>query len=283
MSAPLLPNSGGRQQRLVQILLLLVDRARRDHRVVEEVEQIRGGVGVGVAQTRQLLDVATGLRQLRVDIVEDGVGVDDRLSEPIAQPGQSLSGGAQRQVQLDRIHLLRDPGKGLEQRIDLRRHRPGVNHVLRRDPLRRRVLRLGERHILLTEDRGGHDFRVHVGRNQLQVLRIKVQDQLGRRFAVLLHLGDACHPTDLDPVKGDLRAGIHHQARSRRHHRHRRLLREIPPELLVHQPKHQRGDQEDPHTNQPVRAGRRLVYLPYWSRHGLFLPYTVNAKFGLTP
>ena len=83
---------GCRQQSRVQIALLPVERVRRSHRVVERIPQVRCRVGVGVAQGRQPLNVVVCLWHSRVHVIEDGIGVDDRRAESVAQPGQRLSG-----------------------------------------------------------------------------------------------------------------------------------------------------------------------------------------------
>jgi hypothetical protein len=98
---------------------------------------VRRGVGVGVAQVGQSLNVMLNPAQLRVDVVEDGVAVDERAAERVAQPAQRLGGCRKRQVDLDRIHLFGDRGERLEQRFELRRDWPRVNILCRCNPLRR--------------------------------------------------------------------------------------------------------------------------------------------------
>ena len=59
------------------------------------------------------------------------IAVGDRFAEVAAQPIQGLRRGGQRRVQLDRIHLLRDRGDRLEQRVELGGHRAHIDHIVR--------------------------------------------------------------------------------------------------------------------------------------------------------
>ncbi|COU79830.1 Uncharacterised protein [Mycobacterium tuberculosis] len=77
----------------------------------------------------------------------------------------------------------------------------------------------------------------------MDVTRIHIQDELGRRLAVTCDLRDGVYPPDLHPVIGDLRPGIHHQTRTSGQHRQLRLGRELPAKLQVYQGNYEREDQ----------------------------------------
>ena len=138
---------------------------------------------------------------------------------------------------------------------------------VRRDPLRQWVFRRGHRHVLLAEHRGGHDLRVHVRRNQVQVLGIDVQGELGRGLAVAFDLVDLGHPADLHTVVGDLRTRVHHQPGPVGQHGQLGLVDEVAAVLQVHQPQHERGNQKDDDAGDPERLERRFVDFPAWMRH----------------
>ena len=168
----------------------------------------------------------------------------------------------------------------LEQRVELRRHRRRVDHVFRRDALRRGIFRRCERHVLVAEHRGGLDIGVDVGRDQVEVLRIDVQGELGRAaYRRARSPATVADPADLHAVVGDLRARVHHQTRARRQHRQLGLaIREVAAELPVDQHDDGDGDQQPGSTRPTCMAVRRLRVQRVRSCR-----YTVRLKFGLTP
>lgn len=91
--------SHGREQRGVDVLLLGIERARGDHRVVECIPKVRAGLGVDIGQIGQALNVMANLRHLGgIDVVKHRIAVDDRLAELAAQP-------AERSAAADRVRF----------------------------------------------------------------------------------------------------------------------------------------------------------------------------------
>ena len=251
--------SGRREQRSVQVALLLVEGAGGGHRVVQEAPEVGAGLGVDVSQVRQLLDVGTQLRHLRVDVVEDHVAVADRLPELGAQAVECLGGRREREVQLDRVHLLRDRGQRLEQGVELGRHVGGVDDVRAGDTGLGRVLRTGERDVLVAEHRAGLDLGVDIGRDQIGEPRLDLEIQLRHLLAVTIEGQYIRDPADLDAVVRHLRAGVHHQARAVGDHGQAFLRRQYAAPLRVDERRHQGGQDQEDHPRQLERGSPRCV------------------------
>ena len=170
--------------------------------------------------------------------------MDDRLSEPIAQPAQRLRRSRKRLVELDRIDLLRDRHQRLEQRIEFGGHRRRLNDVTGGDPPDR-VFRRRERHILVAEHRRRLDFGIDVLRDQVDVLRLDIQRQLRPRFVADVDLGDVGDPADHHAVEGDLRTRVHHEAGPIGHQCQLAIGLERPAELQQNQDDDQHAQQDE--------------------------------------
>jgi hypothetical protein len=189
---------------------------------------------------------------------------------------ERLGRRGQRLVQLDRVDLLGDVDHGLEQRVELGGHLRHVDHVGAADPLLRRILRRRERHVLVAEHGGRGDVGVDVLRDQVDVLGLDLEQDLGAGFladALGLDLGD---PADLDAVVGHLVTGVEVEAGARGHHRELLARREVTAELEPDQRDHHR---ENEHQHQAGQLVRRCLGLVDGSGHG----YTVRLKFGSVP
>ena len=85
--------------------VLRIDELRDRHRVLQAVEQVRRRVRVRLTEVGQQLVVLPDLRHLRVDVGQDLVAVNDRLTEPVTESVERFRGGRQCLIQLDRVDL----------------------------------------------------------------------------------------------------------------------------------------------------------------------------------
>ena len=104
-----------------------VEGARGGHGILQRVKQIRCGFGVDITECGELLEVVANRRHPGVQVAEDLVAVDDRLPELVAQSGQRLRRGAQREVHLHRIDVVGKLDQRLEHRVELRRDRRRID------------------------------------------------------------------------------------------------------------------------------------------------------------
>ncbi|BBX49680.1 hypothetical protein GCM10009645_05880 [Mycolicibacterium poriferae] len=130
---------------------------------------------------------------------------------------------------------------------------------------------------LIAEDGGRGDVGIDVARDQVEVLGVDLEDDLGARLVVHGDLFDLPHPADLHAVVGHLGAGIHGQTRTRRDHRQLGAGQEVAAELQIH---HDDGRDGEQGQHEPGHLVGGLALGVDGSRHRR---YTVRLKFGSTP
>ena len=206
---------GCRQQRRVEVVLL-VDHCLSDGRgVVQNAREVGAGVGIDVRDSGGATQILLQRRKFRVEPAQVGVQPGHRGTQVVAVTAQPFGQSGQRRVQVDGVDLAERVGQRLKQRVDFQLDVLGLDLGAGPQRFSRGVLRCEELDGLGAEDRGSRDPHRRVRRNVLHLSAADRQRQFGHVAGVV----DGLDLADLYAPVLDLGFGLHDQAGPRREHR----------------------------------------------------------------